>query len=64
MMCQRCNERPGTETWCDSGVLGFVHGMSAQWCERCVVEEQLAHARKAAARIPELEAELSRILTG
>ncbi len=62
MMCQKCNQKPGTETWCAEGVMAFVHGMSQQWCKWCVNDEQLAFARKVAATIPELErrhAELS-----
>ena len=58
MTCEKCQQREATHTWCDDGVLGFVHGVSSQWCERCVVQEQLIHARTMAERVVELEKRL------
>ncbi len=58
-MCQKCGQRPGTECWC-ADTLALVHGMSAMWCKRCVLETQLEHARESAASIPELETALAK----
>lgn len=61
-LCPKCEQRPGTEIWVgEGGTLAYVHGFHAYWCKPCVVTEQLAYARKSAARIPELESELARI---
>ena len=56
--CANCQTRPATEIWCDSGVIGYIHGMGQNWCKRCVIEEQLKHAEKMASQIPILKAEL------
>lgn len=59
VLCQKCGLRPGDKTWVgEGGFLVWTHGMSAQWCERCVVEAQLAYARRSAERIPQLEQRL------
>ena len=59
-MCRNCGKRPGVLQWVgDGGALAYVHGGGAPWCERCVVEAQLAYAKVLAARIPELEQKLS-----
>lgn len=58
-LCAKCGERPATVDWvCDGGVLAWARGMSVRRCERCSLEEQLEHARKMAAKIPEIEARL------
>ena len=57
--CQKCRKREGTHNWVgEGGVLAMTHGMSQRWCEYCVVEAQLAHARKLSALIPALESRL------
>ena len=49
-----------TQFYVDSGGwLEYAHGMYQQWCEHCVLEAQLDHARARAAAIPELEAKLA-----
>jgi hypothetical protein len=58
-ICQKCGERPATETWAAGGVMAAIHGGYQYWCKRCCLVEQLAHARKMAAQIPELEAALA-----
>jgi hypothetical protein len=55
--CNRCNQREGKNIWSE-GSIAYVHGIYQMWCDRCVVEEQLVHAQKAAASIPALEAAL------
>ncbi len=62
-ICAHCGTRPGTIDFLPGGggVLAIVHGLVQKWCERCVVEVQLAHAREAAARIHELEAAWERL---
>lgn len=58
-MCSKCGTRKAVLDWVnDGGALAYVHGLSMRWCELCAVETQLEHARKQAARIPELEAAL------
>lgn len=57
--CANCQQRLGTEIWAgDGGLMGYIHGAYAMWCEVCVVESQLEHARIVAATIPELEQKL------
>ena len=56
--CFRCKKHPGTE---------IVHGMPggiSYWCRPCIVRSQLEHAIGEAAKIPELKAELARLLDG
>lgn len=60
--CQKCGTRPGTEDWVgDGGTLAMVHGFVQKWCMRCVLEAQIEHCRAAAARLPDLERELSEL---
>lgn len=60
ILCNNCDKREGTELWVgEGGVLAHVHGFSRFWCKQCVVEAQLAHCRKSAEQIPELEAKLA-----
>lgn len=58
--CQKCNLRKATTAWCE-GSVAFVHGSYQAWCEQCCVEEQLEHAKKMAASIPELERKLEQL---
>ena len=60
MTCQKCGEREATETWAPDGLMGWVHGVSSQWCRRCVLREQLLFAEKLARTIPSLREELER----
>ncbi len=60
MLCQRCTKREGTEIWTE-GAWAYVHGAYLRWCKRCVLEKQIAHARKIAADLPQMEAELAAI---
>lgn len=56
--------RPATLIWTgDGGFLAFNHGMYEFWCEVCALEVQVAHARDAAARLPELEQRLAALLS-
>ncbi len=59
--CQKCGKRPGWGWWAE-GVIGYVHGCKAAWCEQCVVDAQLAHAYIVAAGIPSLEKRLRELL--
>ena len=62
VMCQNCGEREGTNDWVgEGGMLAWSHGWSQKWCDLCCVREQLAHAKKLAERIPELEEKLERL---
>jgi hypothetical protein len=56
--CGKCGTRPAT-TWYTVSIYEAVHGRAEARCERCCIEEQLADARKMAARIPALEAQLA-----
>ena len=55
--CEKCGKREATQTW-SQDEMSFIHGMSQQWCEYCVIKTQLAYAREQAKRIPNLEKEL------
>jgi len=41
------------KVWTDS-MLSYVHGQYACWCERCVLDAQIAHAEQAAEQLPAL----------
>lgn len=58
--CAKCGKRPASEIWAQS-TLDFVHGLYQHWCPRCVLEAQLEAARKRAAEIPSLEAQLAQL---
>ena len=58
-VCANCNKRPATKAWTgDGGVMDLVHGNFAFWCEFCILTAQIEHAKKRAACIPKLEADL------
>lgn len=57
--CRHCHRRPATTMWVGSaGSLAFVHGLYEWWCQPCVLQAQLDHARDMAKKIPMLEREL------
>lgn len=58
-LCVRCQKRAATLHFGDA--LSFTHGGEKNCCALCAAEEQLAHARKMAALIPEREAEVTRL---
>lgn len=58
--CTKCQARPATAWWTPEGIIAAVHGYYEARCERCCLEEQLEHARKMAASIPDLEAKLEK----
>ena len=59
-ICDNCHRRPGTVRWGD--MLAVTHGGGERWCEICATAAQLEYAKERAAAIPELEAELVRLL--
>lgn len=59
--CQKCKQRPATETWSADGVMAAIHGIYQFWCKQCVLEEQIAYAKLQASRISELEKELEKL---
>ena len=61
MKCEKCGKREATQTFAQDE-MSFIHGMSSQWCEYCVVKTQLENAREQAKRIPMLENKLKLIL--
>ena len=64
MICQHCGQRPATRVWVGKGgLLAYVHGAVANWCERCVVAAQLDYARERAAAVPELIRRLAELDT-
>lgn len=54
LTCKLCGLRPA-EIWWGHSEEAFYRGGLVPACERCCVERQLAFAREAASRIPELE---------
>lgn len=61
MKCQNCGKREATQTFAQDE-MSFIHGMTSQWCDYCVVKTQLDNAREQAKRIPILEQKLKLIL--
>lgn len=59
MLCENCGEREATRQWAEGGALAITHGFIQNWCAVCVLEAQIAYARNAASRLPELEAQLA-----
>jgi hypothetical protein len=60
MLCQSCELREATQSFAQDE-MSFIHGMSQQWCDHCVISTQLDFARKSAERIPELEEALRKL---
>jgi hypothetical protein len=59
-LCENCGRRPATVKWCgEAGMLAFTHGFAKDWCEACALGEQVKHAEKAAAELPELRRRLA-----
>lgn len=55
-MCNKCNKHKATVNWVgDGGVMEMVHGMSAMWCECCVMDAQIEYAQKAVDRLKDLK---------
>ena len=53
VLCGKCGQYPGTQVWTE-GALAYVHGAYQMWCERCVLDAQIAHAERAADQLPVL----------
>jgi Zn-finger nucleic acid-binding protein len=60
VICANCKVREGTNIWSE-GAIAYVHGCYSMWCDRCVVDAHLTHARARAAEIPELERRLKEL---
>jgi len=60
-ICAVCKARKATCWFTGGNMMSAIHGDLQPRCDPCVVREQLEAARKAAAKIPELEAELARL---
>jgi hypothetical protein len=58
-ICDNCKESEASGAWVGQGctLCAMRHGLDLlpQWCDRCMAVAQLAHARKLAATIPDLE---------
>lgn len=62
-LCSKCGQRPATARWVgEGGGWALSHGAYTWWCDVCVIEAQLEHARGRAAAIPELERRLEEAL--
>ena len=57
--CQKCQQRPATTFWAPDGIMGAIHGMKANWCQHCVLVEQIAFCQQQIERLPKLERELT-----
>lgn len=59
--CARCNTRKAAHQWIGGqSALDYIRsGAWTPYCNICALEEQLAYARKEAARIPDLERQLA-----
>lgn len=64
-LCEKCGARPAKSWWMgDASFSDVNHGAPVYaWCEVCMIDAQLEHCRTQAARIPELEAERTKLLT-
>ena len=60
-MCQNCKKRPGIHNYSQDAT-AFAHGWYEKWCEICVLEVQVKHARAVADTLPELERKLALLL--
>lgn len=60
-MCQHCNLRPAADVFAES-TSAMVHGSYEFWCEICVLETQIGHAKERAAAIPAMETRLAVLL--
>jgi len=61
--CTKCLARPGTHNWVGQGdALSYIHGLYEKWCEICVLEAQIKHAKERAAELPAMEEKLKALL--
>ena len=60
-MCVKCNKRTATVDFA-ADTTAAIHGWTIRICELCYIKEQLAFASKQAARIPQLESKLTKLL--
>jgi len=62
IICEHCHKRKGTVRWVgDTGVMGWIHGMSQWWCKRCVLEAQIKYAEEHKDDLKNLQAELKKL---
>ncbi len=61
--CEKCGEHEASGWWIgDGGTLAVTrYRMQAAWCECCMLEVQVEHARKLAATLAELEGKLASV---
>ncbi|MDE2104780.1 MAG: hypothetical protein KGL39_46515 [Patescibacteria group bacterium] len=59
-LCQHCGKREATQNFTTDGT-AFSHGWMQRWCDICVLEVQVKHARERARALPELARELKRL---
>lgn len=58
--CEHCGREAKTEPWVgEGGVMAVVHGMTSQWCRRCILEAQIDYAERITANLPELRKQLA-----
>jgi hypothetical protein len=62
-LCDNCHKNLASIMWVGTGGgWALIHGHYQWWCKKCSLEEQLAHAKKLAAQIPEIEEQLKSIV--
>lgn len=61
-LCDNCHKNLASIMWTgNEGIFAAIHGNYQWWCKKCSLEEQLAHAKKIQAKIPDLQEQLKNI---
>ncbi len=67
--CQNCGEREAESQWAGEHRCGLCAARMGYdklpwWCERCMLESQIAYHERLAAKLPELRSRLEEISKG
>jgi hypothetical protein len=64
-MCDNCHARPAWQQWGGEQFCGVCSARSSRnlpwWCERCIVEAQIAYLQKLAYQLPERKRRLAQL---
>jgi hypothetical protein len=61
--CQKCHKLKATGCWVGNGdVMSAIHGMYEYWCERCMLEAQIKHAKEHKNDLKTLQEKLKKLV--
>ena len=59
--CVNCGIRTATTDY-SGDAMSMIHGFVSRWCEQCLLEKWIREAKESAARLPDLEQRLAKLL--